>query len=138
MKTDLLTLACKCISTHQIELSYHKQQFGTSIFFFYLVLLTLVTPGLHIYSMFVYFMLSQPRRPDHAHPVPNELSPTDQTSRKDWQRFSGTSENIILKEASISAASKYVGIFNKENTYYANAILQALSVLPSFYFQEYL
>ena len=63
-------------------------------------------------------------------------SKTNQASCQNSQRFSGTSKNKLLKEASIGLASKHVGFFNKGNTCYANSILQALSVLPSFCSQE--
>ena len=68
--------------------------------------------------------------------LPTKPSPTNQASCQNSQSFSGTSQNIISKEASITTASKHVGFFNKGNTCYANSILQALSVLPSFYSQE--
>ena len=68
--------------------------------------------------------------------LPTKPSPTNQASWQNSQRFSGTSQNIISKEASISTVSKHVGFFNKGSTCYANSILQALSVLPSFYSQE--
>ena len=63
-------------------------------------------------------------------------SPTNQASCQNSQSFSGTSQNIISKKASISTASKRLGFFNKGNTCYVNLILQALSVLSSFYSQE--
>ena len=63
-------------------------------------------------------------------------SKTNQASCQNSQRFSGTSKNKLLKEASIGLASKHVGFFNTGNTCYANSILQALSVLPSFCSQE--
>ena len=68
--------------------------------------------------------------------LPTKPSSTNQASCQSSQSFSGLSQNIISKEASITTASKHVGFFNKGNTCYANSILQALSVLPSFYSQE--
>ena len=68
--------------------------------------------------------------------LPTKPSPTNQASCQNLQSFSGTSQNIISKEASISTASKHAGFFNKGNTCHDNSILQALSILPSFYSQE--
>lgn len=65
--------------------------------------------------------------------LPTKPSPTDAASCHSSQSFSGTSQNIISKEDSINTVPKHVGFFNKRNTCYANAILQALSVLQSFY-----
>ena len=64
--------------------------------------------------------------------LPTKPSPTNQASSQNSQSFSGTSQNIISKGASISTASKHVGFFNNGNTCYAKSILQALYVLPSF------
>ena len=67
-------------------------------------------------------------------PLPTKPSPVSQASCQSSQSFSGTSQNIISKEASITTAWKHVGFFNKGNTCYANSIRQTLSVLPSFLF----
>ena len=68
--------------------------------------------------------------------LPTKPSPTNLASCQNLQSFSGTSQNIISKEASISTASKHLGFFDKGNTCYTTSILQAVSVLPSFYSQE--
>ena len=68
--------------------------------------------------------------------LPTKSSPTNQASCQNSQSFSGTSQIIISKGASITTESKHVGFFNKRNTCYANSIRQALSFLPSFYSQE--
>ena len=68
--------------------------------------------------------------------LPTKSCPINPAFCQYSQRFSGTSQNIISKETSISTTSKHVGFFNKGNTCYANSILQALSALPSFYSQE--
>ena len=60
--------------------------------------------------------------------LPTKPSSTNQASCQNSQSFSGTPQNIIPKEASITTASTYVGFFNKGNTCYANSTLQALSV----------
>lgn len=92
----------------------------------------------HTSITFFYIWLAQNTRTWEVGHVcfPTEPSPINQASCQDSQQFSGTSQNIIWKEASISAASKHVGFFNKGNTSYANSTLQAFSVLPSFYSQE--
>ena len=57
--------------------------------------------------------------------LPTIQSPTNQASCQNSQRFSRASQNIISKEASISTASKHVGL---GNICYANSVLQAISV----------
>ena len=64
--------------------------------------------------------------------LPTKPSPNNQASCQNSQSFSGTSQNIISKEASISAASKHVGLFNKGNICYANSILHLCSTILLF------
>ena len=68
--------------------------------------------------------------------LPTKLSQINHAYCQNLQSFSGASHNIISKEAFFITASKHVGYFKKGNTFYADSILQALSVLATFYFQE--
>ena len=126
LKKKLLLRACKL----QLQCSWtfwkimlKKTYLGSQYLQYYLTYFLLWQHIMFIFLLVIYcggtYLKSPPASYTRSWDVectslPTKPSPSNQASCQNSQNFSGTSQNIISKEASISTTSKYVELFLKE------------------------